>query len=151
MKRFSGRKLKDILDERNITQAQLADKLDLAASTVSTWIKDKSVPEFNNVIKLSEALGVESEDLMEEPSTEKIIMGDSNNSNVFMNNYGSVQFASLATSDVVFLDAPVSDPLIMAMKIDQETLSKVIRQSRKEKIKPGQFLLKVIQNSLQDE
>ena len=55
----TGRQIKNLLTERNMTQSDLARKLGLTPMAVHKWIVGKSVPTVDNLVCLSEIFDLE--------------------------------------------------------------------------------------------
>lgn len=53
-----GQRLGKLREENNITQIELADKLDVSRQTISKWECDICIPEISRLIKLSELFNV---------------------------------------------------------------------------------------------
>ncbi len=53
-----GERLYEIRKKRNLSQGELADKLDVSRQTVSKWENNMCLPEVEKLMQLSEALGV---------------------------------------------------------------------------------------------
>ena len=53
-----GERIYDIRKKRNMSQGELADKLDVSRQTVSKWENNMCLPEVEKLLQLSEALGV---------------------------------------------------------------------------------------------
>lgn len=53
-----GERIYDIRKKRNLSQGELADKLDVSRQTVSKWENNMCLPEVEKLLQLSEALGV---------------------------------------------------------------------------------------------
>ena len=56
--------LKELLKSKGVKQNWLANKIGVSTVTISNWVKEKSHPSKKNLIKLSEVLGVQLNDLM---------------------------------------------------------------------------------------
>jgi SOS-response transcriptional repressor LexA len=68
-----GKKLKQLLEERNITQTKLAEMLNCKQSIISRWIKEvSSNPKKETIDKLANALDVPSTYFLEEVDTSTI-------------------------------------------------------------------------------
>lgn len=57
MANFAAR-LKEVMELRNIKQAQLAQKCDIGKSSISTYLKGKYFPKYDSILKLADALDV---------------------------------------------------------------------------------------------
>ncbi|MBR5826825.1 MAG: helix-turn-helix transcriptional regulator [Clostridia bacterium] len=53
-----GERIYEIRKKRNMSQGELADKLDVSRQTVSKWENNMCLPEVEKLLQLSEALGV---------------------------------------------------------------------------------------------
>lgn len=59
-----GELIKNLRDEQNLTQQQLADKLNISNKTVSKWERGLGCPDVSLLPQLSEVLGVDTADLL---------------------------------------------------------------------------------------
>lgn len=59
-----GERIYDIRKKRNLSQGELADKLDVSRQTVSKWENNMCLPEVEKLLQLSEALGVTTDYLL---------------------------------------------------------------------------------------
>ncbi len=59
-----GENLKQIRKEKNISQEELANVLDVSRQTVSKWETDQSTPDFDKIIPLCEYFGITSDELL---------------------------------------------------------------------------------------
>ncbi|MFS1351524.1 helix-turn-helix transcriptional regulator [Enterococcus faecium] len=57
-------KLKEYRTNNNLTQSDLAEKLDVSDKTISKWELGETYPSKRNMLKLSETLGVSLETLL---------------------------------------------------------------------------------------
>lgn len=53
-----GKRLQDLLLENNMTQKELAGKLNVNRGSVSNWVTDRRFPDQNMLIKISEEFNV---------------------------------------------------------------------------------------------
>ena len=60
-----GKKIAKARKDAGLTQADVADKLDISYQAVSLWETDKAVPDMYNLMKLAELLGVSVSSLVE--------------------------------------------------------------------------------------
>jgi transcriptional regulator with XRE-family HTH domain len=63
-------KIQLLRKQRNLSQEQLAEELDVSRQAVSKWESDQSIPEMNNIIQLSEIFNVSTDYLLKENGTE---------------------------------------------------------------------------------
>ena len=68
-----GTKIADLRKKKGLTQAQLADLLNISNKTVSRWETGEGYPEITLLSPLARALGVTVDELLAEPAKE---MGD---------------------------------------------------------------------------
>lgn len=61
-----GQKISILRTAMNISQEQLAEKLDVSRQSVSKWESDKSIPEVNIILKLSAIFNITLDDLLRE-------------------------------------------------------------------------------------
>ena len=60
----TGTTIKELREKRNLTQAELADKLQVSSKTVSKWETGKGLPDISLLQPLAEALGISVIELM---------------------------------------------------------------------------------------
>lgn len=63
-----GDNIKKFRFEKGMTQAQLADKLNVSEKTISSWEVNRTEPNMGNIEMLSKALGCRKSDLIGEPT-----------------------------------------------------------------------------------
>lgn len=56
LKETLGQRIKDQMRECNVTQLQLAEKLGVHQTTVSTWVKGEKTPHFDTLEKIADVL-----------------------------------------------------------------------------------------------
>ena len=61
-----GKKIKYYRNEKSLTQDNLAERIFVSRQTISNWENDKSYPDINSIILLSEALEVSVDNLISE-------------------------------------------------------------------------------------
>lgn len=61
-----GEKLKALLKEKNMTQEELAEQLDVSRQAVGKWVNDRGIPEVNKLIQISNMFGVSLDYLLKE-------------------------------------------------------------------------------------
>ncbi len=59
-----GERLLKLRKEKNISQEELANVLDVSRQTVSKWETDQSTPDFDKIIPLCEYFGITSDELL---------------------------------------------------------------------------------------
>lgn len=65
-----GQKLKILLKEKNMTQEEFAEQLDVSRQAVGKWVNDKGIPEVNKLIQISNMFGVSLDYLLKEDGVE---------------------------------------------------------------------------------
>lgn len=63
---FFGKQLKKIMYEKNITQQELADKLNIKRSMISQWITKSGNPRLSTIRKIASALKVPTNYFLED-------------------------------------------------------------------------------------
>jgi transcriptional regulator with XRE-family HTH domain len=63
-------KIQLLRKQRNLSQEQLAEELDVSRQAISKWESEQSVPEMNNIIQLSEIFNVSTDYLLKEDGAE---------------------------------------------------------------------------------
>ena len=56
--------LKDIMIDRNLTQTELANLINVKQSQVSEWLKGKSKPGYDNLKAICLALGISGDEIL---------------------------------------------------------------------------------------
>lgn len=59
-----GKTIKKLREEKNITQEQLAEKLNVTRQAVSNWETSKTQPDINTITKISEILEIPVEEVI---------------------------------------------------------------------------------------
>ena len=59
-----GNRIKELRKAQNINQDELAEKLFVSRQTISNWENDKSYPDIQSVLLLSEIFGVSVDQLL---------------------------------------------------------------------------------------
>lgn len=72
-----GEKLKALLKERDMTQEELAEQLDVSRQAVGKWVNDRGTPEVNKLIQISNLFGVSLDYLLKEDSSLQAPLNDS--------------------------------------------------------------------------
>lgn len=57
-------RIKEMLDEKNITQKQLSEITGITESAISHYIKGDRIPRGANLVKIAKALGTTTDDLL---------------------------------------------------------------------------------------
>ena len=61
-------RIKTILEEKGISQTWLAKKLDKSFNTVNSYVCNRTQPNLETLLQISEILNVEMKDLIREPN-----------------------------------------------------------------------------------
>ena len=75
-KRIFGNNLSRILDNKGITQLELATEIKVATSSVSYWCNGEKMPRMDKIELIAEFLGVTKSDLLEESTPKNIMASD---------------------------------------------------------------------------
>lgn len=59
-----GKKLYELRKEKNLSQEEVADKLNVTRQTVSKWETNQSTPDFDKIVPLCELFGISTEELL---------------------------------------------------------------------------------------
>lgn len=76
-KQTLGQKIAELRKEKNMTQLELANKLNITDKAVSKWERDISCPDINTFPKLAEILGVSVDELLQASTSSKEENGES--------------------------------------------------------------------------
>lgn len=66
-----GQKLKALLKDNNMTQEDLAEKLEVSRQAAGKWVNDKGIPEVGKLVQISNLFGVSMDYLLKEDCEEK--------------------------------------------------------------------------------
>ncbi len=66
-----GKKVKELRRERKLTQAQLAEKVELSINYISQIETGEASPTFETIVKLATGLGVEIRELFDFSASDK--------------------------------------------------------------------------------
>lgn len=69
-----GQKLKALLKDNNMTQEDLAERLDVSRQAAGKWVNDKGIPEVGKLVQISNLFGVSMDYLLKEDCEEKNIL-----------------------------------------------------------------------------
>ena len=67
-----GQKLKTLLKEKNMTQEELAEQLDVSRQAVGKWVNDKGIPEVGKLVQISNMFGVSLDYLLKDEGRESL-------------------------------------------------------------------------------
>ena len=70
-----GQKLKALLKEKDMTQENLAELLDVSRQAVGKWANDKGIPEVDKLVQISNIFGVSLDYLLREEQEEERARG----------------------------------------------------------------------------
>lgn len=59
-----GERLLKLRKERNLSQEELANKLDVSRQSISKWETDQSMPDFDKIVSLCEYFGITTDELL---------------------------------------------------------------------------------------
>ena len=66
MKETMGQIIRRLRKERDLTQEELAEQLNISSQAVSKWESAQSIPDINKILKLSEIFGVSTDFLLKD-------------------------------------------------------------------------------------
>jgi len=77
-----GKKIQELRKENNLTQEELAEKIDVTRQTISNWELNESTPDIMYSKKLAEVFNISLDELLDLSIEEKIIKQIDNNNNI---------------------------------------------------------------------
>ena len=104
-----GERLLKLRKERNLSQEELANVLDVSRQTVSKWETDQSMPDFDKIIPLCNYFGITSDELL---------TGDSNIQEAKAKNVKSNFARNIAIGVMLYIFAIISI-ILCAAQFDQ--------------------------------
>ena len=107
-----GDRLLKLRRERNLSQEDLANELDVSRQTISKWETDQSTPDFDKIIPLCEYFGITSDELLTGNSNIKEARKENVKSNFARNIAISVMLYIFAVLSVVICAAQFGQPII---------------------------------------
>ena len=77
-----GNKLYELRKSKNLSQEELADKLNVTRQTISKWETNQSTPDFDKIIPICNLYGISADELLKgEIEEKKLIYENNDNSN----------------------------------------------------------------------
>ena len=107
-----GERLLRLRKERNLSQEELANVLDVSRQTVSKWETDQSTPDFDKIIPLCEYYGITSDELLTGNSNIKEAKQANVKSNFARNIAVAVMLYIFAIIAVVVCAAQFGQPIL---------------------------------------
>lgn len=107
-----GERLLKLRKERNLSQEELANVLDVSRQTVSKWETDQSTPDFDKIIPLCEYYGITSDELLTGNSNIKEAKKANVKSNFARNIAVAVMLYIFAIIAVVICAAQFGQPIL---------------------------------------
>ena len=107
-----GERLLKLRKERNLSQEELANVLDVSRQTISKWETDQSVPDFDKIIPLCEYFGITSDELLTGNSNIKEAKKENVKSNFARNIAVAVMLYIFAVLAIVICSAQFGQPII---------------------------------------
>lgn len=71
-----GQKLLDLRKSKQLSQEEVANKLNVTRQTVSKWETDQSMPDFDKIIPICELYGISADELLSGTKHEKVESND---------------------------------------------------------------------------
>lgn len=107
-----GERLLKLRKERNLSQEDLANVLDVSRQTISKWETGQSMPDFDKIIPLCEYFGITSDELLTGNSNIQEAKKDNVKSNFARNIAVAVMLYIFAIIAVVLFSAQFEEPII---------------------------------------
>ena len=107
-----GDRLLKLRKERNISQEELANILDVSRQTVSKWETDQSTPDFDKIIPLCNYFGITSDELLTGNQNIQEAKKENVKSNFARNIAVAVMLYIFAVIVVVLFSAQFEQPII---------------------------------------
>ena len=107
-----GERLLKLRKERNLSQEELANVLDVSRQTISKWETDQSTPDFDKIIPLCEYYGITSDELLTGNSNIKEAKKENVKSNFARNIAVAVMLYIFAVIVLIILAAQFNQPII---------------------------------------
>lgn len=71
-----GEKLFELRKEKNLSQEEVAEKLNVTRQTVSKWETNQSTPDFDKIVPICELFGISTEELLTGKNPEEKVLED---------------------------------------------------------------------------
>ena len=141
MRKFSSEKLRMILEDKNISQVTIADKLEVSPSTVCNWVKGKTIPDIDNLNSISEILNITVDELMDDVGQSNFSgsHNNANNANIIYNSQVTIN-PSESKSDFTFTDNKSDKTLDVTLSIKKEFISKIVSSAIQENMLPAKYI-----------
>ena len=119
-----GEQIKKLRKDRNITQQEMADKLNISRQAISNWENDKNLPDLEMLITMSQVFQITLDELIlggtqMNNMTEKLIQDSSINTRIKMNlrgiQIGSTLLALGFISLIIGIFGPISMENLFSM------------------------------------
>ncbi len=107
-----GERLLKLRKERNLSQEELANVLDVSRQTISKWETDQSTPDFDKIIPLCEYFGITSDELLTGVSNIKEAKETDFKKNFARNIAISVMFYIFSIISIIMFAAGFSMPIV---------------------------------------
>ena len=107
-----GERLLKLRKERNLSQEELANVLDVSRQTVSKWETDQSMPDFDKIIPLCNYFGITSDELLTGDSNIKEAKAKNVKSNFARNIAIGVMLYIFAIISIILCAAQFDQPIV---------------------------------------
>ncbi|MCR5482781.1 MAG: helix-turn-helix domain-containing protein [Bacilli bacterium] len=107
-----GERLLKLRREKNISQEELANELDVSRQTISKWETDQSQPDFDKIIPLCEYFGITSDELLTGNSNIKEAKQENVKSNFARNVAIAVMMYIFAVLAIILFAAQFDLPIV---------------------------------------
>jgi len=152
MRKINNKKLKLLLEEKNISQAKLAKELNVSPPTVSGWLNGKCVPDIENIDKICNYLKISTEELVNDYYN-NFENNNDNNHIVNIYNYAPITVNSDSKNiDYEMLhNNNIPDNLVkVSISLEPQLVSQLMDLSFKENTNTGILIRDIISNFLKD-
>lgn len=110
-----GEKIQKLRQERNLTQKELADKLDITTGIIAVWESDETTPSVADIVELSLALGVTTDSLIVDNESSKTEMVNKDIDSIESENVAPKKAKREINSKRIILPVIISLLLILAL------------------------------------
>ena len=107
-----GERLLKLRKEKNISQEELANELDVSRQTISKWETDQSQPDFDKIIPLCEYFGITSDELLTGNTNIKEAKQENVKSNFARNVAIAVMMYIFAVLAIILFSAQFDLPIV---------------------------------------
>ena len=108
-----GERLLKLRKEKNISQEELANALDVSRQTISKWETDQTTPDFDKIVPLCEYFNITSDELLTGKKSVNSDNKDDENRNVYARNLSiAIIMYIVSVAVLIFAAAVLKSPII---------------------------------------